>query len=335
MLHLDTDLLELIGNNVPLLRMANTNGGEYAGPCPFCAGLDRFRVWPNHPSGRGRYWCRICSAQGDAIDYVRQRDHIGFSEACKRLDVVNGLQRSMVSRRALEPVSETPPPLHPPSEKWQAQARSFVETAREALWSDAGGIALNWLHGRGLNNKTISAAGLGFNVEDQRQSGSCWGLCEGKFVWLPAGIVIPWQIDGEVWRVNIRRLVGVPKYIGPAGNSNGLYGAGALKEGQRPVVLVEGEFDKLALEQDARGAVAVVAAGSTSGARKPRWIGLLAQARLVLISFDADEAGEKASRYWLDILPSARRWRPYWNDLNDMLQDGASLAAWLEGGLER
>ena len=40
------DLLALIGRDVQLRRVASTNGGEWAGPCPFCGGHDRFRVWP-------------------------------------------------------------------------------------------------------------------------------------------------------------------------------------------------------------------------------------------------------------------------------------------------
>src|SRR5436305_15259018 len=52
------NLLDLVTRDTRLRRMASTHGGEYAGPCPFCGGRDRFRVWPNmaHP----RYWCRVC-----------------------------------------------------------------------------------------------------------------------------------------------------------------------------------------------------------------------------------------------------------------------------------
>ena len=95
-----------------------------------------------------------------------------------------------------------------------------------------------------------------------------------------------------------------------------------MKEDRRPLVLVEGEFDKLSIGQEACGAVDIVATGATSGSRKPRWIALLAQAPIVLISFDADEGGEKAANYWLNTLPNSRRWRPYWEDINAMLQVG-------------
>ena len=42
------NILDLVKSDVPSIkRVANTNGGEWAGPCPFCGGEDRFRVWPD------------------------------------------------------------------------------------------------------------------------------------------------------------------------------------------------------------------------------------------------------------------------------------------------
>ena len=39
-----TNLLALISLDTDLKRIASTGGGEYAGPCPFCGGRDRFQV---------------------------------------------------------------------------------------------------------------------------------------------------------------------------------------------------------------------------------------------------------------------------------------------------
>src|SRR2546430_13712324 len=79
-----TGLLGLIGADTRLKKVASTGGGEYAGPCPFCGGRDRFRVQPE----KGRWWCRGCSGGPrwqDAIGYVRRREGLGFAEACERL----------------------------------------------------------------------------------------------------------------------------------------------------------------------------------------------------------------------------------------------------------
>ncbi|MCZ7545738.1 MAG: hypothetical protein M5R40_20460 [Anaerolineae bacterium] len=72
------DLLALLARDTPLQRVARTDGGEYAGPCPACGGRDRFRVWPAPREGPGRYWCRQCGARGDAISYLRWREGLGF-----------------------------------------------------------------------------------------------------------------------------------------------------------------------------------------------------------------------------------------------------------------
>lgn len=77
------DLLALIGADVPLKRVATTSGGEYAGPCPFCGGEDRFRVWPEE----GRYWCRGCDEKGDAPGYLMRRDGLSYPEALRRLGI--------------------------------------------------------------------------------------------------------------------------------------------------------------------------------------------------------------------------------------------------------
>ncbi len=50
-------------------RVAATNGGEWAGPCPMCGGDDRLRAWPNPREGHPRAWCRQCHRSGDVLDW--------------------------------------------------------------------------------------------------------------------------------------------------------------------------------------------------------------------------------------------------------------------------
>ena len=58
-------------------------------------------------------------------------------------------------------------------------------------------------------------------------------------------------------------------------------------------------------------------------------------APVVLVSFDADDAGEDAAGYWLDRLPNARRWRTPWTkDASGFLQDGGDVWGWVVAGLE-
>ena len=81
------DLLAIVQRDVVLKRAASTNGGEWAGPCPFCGGRDRFRVWPSPANGNPRAWCRQCGFNGDALAYVMARDNVAFVDACQGLGI--------------------------------------------------------------------------------------------------------------------------------------------------------------------------------------------------------------------------------------------------------
>ncbi len=300
---------------------------EWEGPCPKCGGTDRFYV------RREYFACRGCHEQrGDVIEFTRWLDGLTFQEACQQL---TGGEPPTGDGKP----QHAPPPeaLDPPGYAWQAAARALVETCQAALWADPAPKALAWLvESRGLSEGMIAAAGLGYNDHDHYDKYEAWGLepdPKGSGVWLPRGVTIPWEIGGELWRVNIRRPAGKPKYFSPAGCSNGLYGADLVKPG-KPVVLVEGELDALTIEQHAGDLVNGVATGSTCGARLVRWIGRLALVPIVLVAYDNEpDKGEKAAAYWIDALPNARRWRPYWNDVNAMAQDGADVLSWVKAGL--
>jgi hypothetical protein len=87
-------ILDRIQERVPLRRVASTNGGEWAGPCPFCGGIDRLRCWPN-ADGKGRFWCRKCGKHGDEIDFLRLTEGIGYLEACKKLQIFPSTSRRL------------------------------------------------------------------------------------------------------------------------------------------------------------------------------------------------------------------------------------------------
>lgn len=366
-----------------LKRVGSTGGGEYKGPCPWCGGEDRFTVSPARGES-GLWCCRQCERGGDGIDLLCSDagGGLSFEQACRALRLTrklnveaNGTQRrARGSKRPAEKPTRTPKPpkakpalLRPPGVPWQDKARAFVEESRRALWKDtaAAASARAYLAGRGLTEETIRAAGLGVNAQSRRPLRTSWGLLprerkrekecsQGGRIWLPRGIVIPWEIGPALWKVNIRRPSGDlrsgggPKYAqvagvrpstsdAPAWSTNALYGADALTPGA-PAVLVEGELDALAVRQAAGDLAVSVATGSTYGARKPRWIGRLSGCRPVLLAFDAEEPGEKAARYWRGVLPDEAlplRWRPYWQDAAAMLEAGADVCAWIESGLRR
>ena len=395
------DLLSLIGADVRLKKVAATHGGEWAGPCPFCGGVqkrdaDRFHVWP----AEGRYWCRRCERKGDAIDYVRQRHGLGFGAALDRLGLENGsrheaaeatcrsglentenMKREAVAleqtgqgaglRRPeatgsarlpgslalhaprLEPPEALTPgakargredalplplrePLEPPSDAWQGRAIDFCSECIDRLWTEEGARVRAWLIEQARlqpNRRSWMPAWVTTLRSGMRRPPYGGSGADHKPIWLPAGVTIPWAAGGHTWRVSIRRPEGTPKYVVAGGSGNALYRVATIAPGWA-AVLVEGEFDALTIWQHAGGIIASVATGSTTGARRPCWQTRLASCDVVLVAFDSDKAGEEAAAYWLNILPKARRWRPYFGkDANGLAVAGGDVAAWILDGL--
>ena len=325
------NLVDLIGRDTTLRKVASTHGGEYAGSCPWCGGDDRFRVWPY--ADRPGYWCRQCGKTGDDIQYLMDHDRLRFREACER---VGRLPDERPCHGPQQP-SLLPPLATPPGQAWQVRARAFIERCEQSLWTPAGAQALDYLHRRGLQDDTIQAARLGYHPMERWEHPQPWGLGpEHKKMHLLQGIVFPWWVGSELWRVLFRQEGDhVPtdeRYKPIAGGGNTLYQVDTLRP-HAPAMMVEGVLDALAVRQEAGDLIAVVAAGTTSG-RKERWIGRLDLASTVLIALDADAAGDMASGWWLKTLgPRARRWRPFWDDPAAMLQDGADLRTWMREGL--
>ena len=219
-----------LGQDTSLRKVASTHGGEYAGPCPFCGGEDRFRVWPE----QGKYWCRQCGVHGDAIDYLRQKHGMSFREAVRAVGGGGGVAPAgqVTPVTAARRQGEKP---SPPS--WAAAGEKLAQERHEALLKDA--RALSYLHGRGLNDRAIAEFRLGWNP----QPGYRYGLH------LPAGWVIPlYGVDGQFYGLQVRQPDGVePKYKLVAGSHHPLMGRMAGK----PVLLAaEGGFDMMLAWQE-------------------------------------------------------------------------------------
>jgi hypothetical protein len=353
-------LCDLVDNTE---RAGQQHGGEYHAPeCPWCGrGEDRLVVWPEHSDHEtGKVWCRHCESGCDGLEYAREFCGMTWSEACSFFGVdpeVSGDGRTEgheADSGDPEITVERPPedtsgvqwkPYSPPGEQWREGAQSFARSCKDRLWTDepAAESARDYLHGRGFNDHAIESSGLGVNPKDRWVDRSEWGLDGDGTIWLPRGVVIPWADSEGVSSINIRRPAGDVepeaeeqwkrrKYQRAAGPSAPLYGVQWTNES--PIVLVEGEFDALAVRQEAADVCRPVATGSTGGARRKRWRRLLAEAPAVLVAFDAEEPGEEAARTWKRALPNAIRWRPHAGDTSEMLSEGMNVRMWVLCGIQ-
>lgn len=327
-------LLALLGKDTCLRKVATTCGGEWAGPCPRCGGRDRFRVQP-YAEPYPRWTCRqCCTWWSNAPGYLMWRDGLTYPAACAALGII----RDGDTQAAATYVSTPPNELRPPPERWQWAAGRVVDICQRALWSSPlGDAARTYLHRRGFTDDTIRSAGLGFHVGGYHNRWNLWGLAPqpGKQgVWMPHGILIPWRVDGALWKLSVRLPQG--GYHTITGSANVLYNADRLTPGCTAVV-VEGAFDALALEQTADDLCVSVACGTT-GARHMRWITKLALCGDMLIALDNEDqrnaAVARAAAYWLDVLqPRAVRWRPFVKDCGAMLEQRMDLRAWVASGI--
>ena len=315
---------------------------EFGGACPFCnsrAGGDRFNIWPME----GRYWCRQCGKQGDAIQFMRDYKQLTYQQAVEHVQASGIELRNNDARPAQDSYRKEAQPINYPNDTWLEHAWEFVFDCQAHLMErGTNPKAKAWLNGRTLTDETLWAAGIGYNPADRWLDRSLWGLAfkigdNGRpmRLWLPRGITIPWVIDGELWGISIRQAKGDPKYYWIPGGTPALYNFNKLMPG-RPAVLVEGEIDALTIQQMAGDIVSAVATGSTQRAHQVKWIARLSLASKVLVAYDndANEAGDKGAEYWLDALKNAIRWRPYWGDVNDMAQANVNVRRWAEMGLQ-
>jgi DNA primase len=330
------DLVDLAGQQVRLKKVATTRGGEFAGPCPFCGGRDRFRVQPE----TGLWFCRQCSPPGrwqDAIAFVQKRDGCSFAEACSILGASpSELGESVRPVRPRHNAPQLAADLVPPS-AWRARAVEFVEACVAALWTDVGDRARLYLAGRGFSQETLRVWRIGFQPdEDCFASAPQWGL-DGQRVWLPRGIVIPWFMGEDIWQIKVRTNGRDPKerYKAVRGGHPLLYGADTLVPGG-PAVMCEGELDTLLVWQAVYDRTATVSLGSAS--RWPTRYGalLLAQAMPLLLGYDADVEGDKGAERLRQLAPRARRIRPpVGKDIGEFVESGGRVKAWITYELAR
>ena len=314
-------------------REASTNGGEYSGPCPFCGGEDRFRIWPE----AGRYWCRRCERKGDLLRYLNEVRGWSINDPRKKYRTV---KQPTAKRQGLDLAPPEKSPQIADLEAWRAHVNALGHWACTNLINERGRKEREFLHSRGLNDQTISKYGLGVIPFDYWRGREPWGLSPiikkngmPTKLWLPGGILVPTFDHGQPVQIKIRRWQGKPRYYALPGSNGAQLIAG---QGSMPVV-VESELDALLLAQEAGGSITAIALGSAQNKPSGRAAQLIADAQKVLVALDSDEAGAKAYwQWWRRNVRQSKRWpvpAQYGKDPTEAYQAGMNIRNWLEEGL--
>ena len=349
------DLLTLVEQDTALRR---TGAGWWAGPCPFCGGVDRFTL--KQTASGWRWFCRHCG--GDRyhtpVDYIMQRQACTFPSA---LAWINGMStnhstvdftpdKSGVKSTKITTTTSSIGDLPMEEDKgiWQARGLAYLQACKAALWTEPGEQALNWLHLRGLKDDTLHHYHIGYNPKDAYDPLPLWGFPEptggGRHaVWLPRGIVIPCWEDSQLWYLKTRRPLtrvqerkSQQKYVKVKGSQAGLFGAWNLR-GAWLAVLTEGELDCMLLDLQAGDLAGVATLGSATDRINrldlSTWGKWLLYVAHFLVAYDLDVPGEKGlhalvsftKRAHQAVLPTL----PGVKDITDFHLAGGDLGDWL------
>jgi DNA primase len=312
-LHDRNEITELVGGYVELRRRGHT----HMGLCPFHnEKTPSFVVYPATQS----FYCFGCGAGGDAITFIKLRENLDYIGAVRFLAARAGMAMPEDSdgdgykrrRRILDAN--------------RLAARFFFS----ALNSGAGKDARGYLRRRGLADATIKKFGVGYappgwdglkkylnekgySNQELVEAGLCAVGQAGNsvFDFFRERVMFPvFDLRGDVVAFSGRTMGGDSrKYINTRDTavfkkSRMLYALNLAKNTDtRRVIVAEGQMDVIAIHQ-AGFDNAVAALGTALTAEHAGLISRYADE--VVLAYDGDEAGRRATQRALGILKNAR-----------------------------
>ena len=303
-----TDIVELVGSYVQLKR----KGRLYGGLCPFHSEKSpSFYVYPDTQS----FYCFGCGAGGDAITFAKKINSIDYPEAVKMLAARAGMPEPQEDDKTGRMRSRILSMNKEAARFFHACLNSTVEEARQAR--------AYWRR-RGLDDKTIVRFGLGYAPNDGqalyqflRDKGYNQQELDasGLFKRSPSGriyclfwkrVMTPiFDLRGNIIAFGGRVLDdSKPKYVNSPETlvyhkSDTVFALQiAKRSASRRFVLCEGSMDVISMQQ-AGIDTAVCACGT---ALTPDQVRLISEyADEVILSYDSDEAGQKATLRSLEL----------------------------------
>ncbi len=313
-LRMRCDIEQTISMYVPLKR----RGKNLVGLCPFHnEKTPSFTVYPDSQS----FYCFGCGAGGEVISFIRRAENLDFSEAVRfladRAGMVmpsEGYDNSMAEkRRRMYEINK--------------EAARFFNSC---LFSEEGKEGLEYFKARGMKKSTITRFGLGYApnkwdalLKHMREKGYSWEELyeanlanksekDGRVRFYDAfrnRVMVPIiDVRGNVVAFGGRVLDdSKPKYINSSDTlvykkSMGVFGLNFAKNsGEKSLILVEGYMDAITLHQ--AGFTNVIACLGTAFTGEMAHL-LSRYADEILLCYDSDEAGQKATSRALGVLGS-------------------------------
>ena len=308
-----SDISDIASSYMQLKR----RGRNLVGLCPFHGEkTPSFNIYTEN----GSFYCFGCGAGGDVITFVMKIENLDYMEAVKFLAQRAGMT---VPEDAVDDSMS------------KLRTRVF-EANREAarfyynkLYSNEGRQALSYLHSRVLSDKTITRFGLGFSPDNRfalTNHLKSKGFTDSELI--AANLVFKTRSgNGVVDRFVNRAMFPIidlrgnviafggrimsdqkPKYLNTSdtivfNKSQNLFSLNNAKNsGNRRLILCEGYMDVIALNQ--AGFTDAVATLGTALTTEQAML-MKRYCDEVVICYDADEAGQKATARAINILRNA------------------------------
>jgi DNA primase len=308
------DIEQTISMYVPLKR----RGKNLVGLCPFHnEKTPSFTVYPDSQS----FYCFGCGAGGEVIGFIRRAENLDFYEAVKYLADKAGLV--MPSEGFDNSMAEKRRRMY---EINKEAARFF----NSCLFTEEGKEGLDYYKSRGMKKSTITRFGLGFApnkwdslLKHMRQKGYSYEELyeanlanksekDGRVRYYDSfrnRVMVPIiDVRGNVVAFGGRVLDdSKPKYINSSDTlvykkSLGVFGLNFAKNsGEKSLILVEGYMDAITLHQ--AGFTNVIACLGTAFTGEMAHL-LARYAEEIILCYDSDEAGQKATSRALGVLNS-------------------------------
>lgn len=239
-----------------------------------------------------RYKCFKCDTSGDVINFYAAEHHIDNREAILQVCDLYGLE---VPTKKFKRIPHAHRRISSNAESLKNQAETEI-IANDIITAASHLRETDYFTQRGISYETAERYNCGYIeqwIHPQKRG-------EQKILPSPR-VVIPTSSESYVARSTDDNKV--PKM--KAGTTN-IFNIDILKSSQQHVVVVEGEFDALSIIEAGNDAIAL---GSTSNVDK--FIDWLREKNIrpylpLVLSLDADEAGQKATDKLADTLRDMR-----------------------------
>lgn len=280
-----------------------------------------------------RYKCARCGIGGDIYSLVMELENVTFPEALRIVQERYGNPdyEPTQSPKQYEKREPLPAKREPdmPSEQWRTAIMKIADWAKDVIFEESGSEGLAYLKSRGIDEQTIREYGIGYvpQIDHDKwtiENGYSFRIDspfeEGKRISIPCGITCPFMMDGNLYKLEMRRL---PKHLvndsidkigQPKGGLTSLFnGDDALcSDKRRDIMFTEGWIDALSINQAVgrwsdNEIKAVTFGGATAQGDSDEFFGWYVMPYRVIVGFDNDDAGREQGKLLAEKINKARR----------------------------